>query len=139
MPSETGMDRTAGIEIQGAYSAATVLIHQETEQLTTGGTISEQMVMQVFPNPERDQIGIRFGLRKPGELLKTGKLRLRLFDADGRTVVDDSRYWHPGSVAEYHIDLSKSGILPPAGLYFLEISYESNRYSRVLHRKVVIR
>ncbi|MHB1277050.1 MAG: PKD domain-containing protein, partial [Bacteroidia bacterium] len=75
--------------------------------------IDGRMDVQVYPNPFRNELIVKF------DLIETGSVRIRLFDASGKELLGTTpRIFEPGQ-SEIHLDTRAMNLAP--GLYFIEV------------------
>ncbi len=75
--------------------------------------VSGKIDVQVFPNPFRNELIVKF------DLVETGSVRIRLFDASGKELLGTSpRIFEPG-LNEIHLNTRAMNLAP--GLYFIEV------------------
>lgn len=111
------------------YSANYVLV-ETREGVTTATELPEAAVpvkTEVFPNPARDRVFVRYVAREPQTL------RMGLFDVTGRLVRKEAaRYLQKGA---HTLTLDVAGL--PSGIYFLAL--EKGNEGREVHKITVVR
>lgn len=89
--------------------------------------IGGKMTVQVYPNPFRNELIVKF------DLIQTGQVRIRLFDASGKElIVTDPMIYEPGQ-RQIRLDTHAAKLAP--GVYLIEVeadgAYGSQRVVKV--------